>query len=158
MCIQETLKALQDKSVDTQTIQKSMTDLIEVFLNALQVKPKILKDFSRIVRQGRQNRGEGYLLVDIGPMYLVQLDVNFIPVFNKDAEKGSLDVIWMNQEITEQLFREEGKHFWLNFKKYINSTDSHQFILSVFLKFDRGEYFQEDRIFLDFKHITIDLF
>lgn len=153
MYIEETFRLLQDKFVDTQTIEQSMASLIEVFIDALQVKPKILKDFSRIVRQGRQKLGEGYLLVDIGPMYVVQLDVNFTPVLNKDAEKGSLDVIWINEEINEQLFLQEGKYLWLNLNQSIQSAGEHEFVLSVFLKFDRGEDFKEKRNLLIFKHI-----
>lgn len=141
MYTSEAFKLLPDQSGDTQVIQQSMTYLIEVFIEALQVKPKIMRDFSRIVRQGRQKIGEGYLLVDIGPMYVVQLDVNFTPVMNKDAEKGSLDVIWMNEEFTRQFFSSEGKNIWLNLQKHIKSARDHQFLLSVFLNFDRGENF-----------------
>lgn len=155
--VEESFRLLQDQSLDAENTQQLMTDLIQVFINALQVKPKILKDFSRIVRQGRQKQSEGYLLVDIGPMYVVQLDVNFTPVLNKDAEKGSLDVIWMNQEFTEQLFKEQGKRLWLNLNKYIESTGEKQFVLSIFLKFDRGEYFPENRFVLSFKHIILDI-
>ena len=116
MHIEEAFRMLQDKSIDAQTIQQVMNYLIEVFIDALQAKPKILRDFSRIVEQGRQKLGEGYLLVDIGPMYVVQLDdLTFTPVLNKDAEKGSLDVIWMNQKLTEKIFTEEGKNMRAKF-------------------------------------------
>ncbi|MBD0264980.1 MAG: hypothetical protein ICV85_12065 [Tolypothrix sp. T3-bin4] len=71
--VEESFRLLQDESLDVENIQQLMTHLIQVFIDALQVKPKILKDFSRIVRQGRQKQGEGYLLVDIGLMYVVQL-------------------------------------------------------------------------------------
>lgn len=155
--VEESFSLLQDESLNVENTQQLMTDLIQVFIDALQVKPKILKDFSRIVRQGRQKQSEGYLLVDIGPMYVVQLDVNFTPVLNKDAEKGSLDVIWMNQEFTEQVFKEEGKRLWLNLNQYIESTGDKQFVLSIFLKFDRGEYFPENRFVLAFKHIILDI-
>jgi hypothetical protein len=155
--VEESFRLLQDESLDVENIQQLMTDLIQVFINALQVKPKILKDFSRIVRQGRQKQGEGYLLVDIGPMYVVQLDVNFTPVLNKDAEKGSLDVIWMNEEFTERIFKEEGKYLWQNLNQYIESAGEKQFVLSIFLKFDRGESFQKNRFLLDFKHINLDI-
>lgn len=153
----EGFRLLLDQSGDTQVIQQSMTSLIEGFIEALQVKPKIMRDFSRIVRQGRQNLGEGYLLVDIGPMYVVQLDVNFTPVRDKDVEKGSLDVIWMNEEFTRQFFSSSGKHLWLNLKNYINITSEQQFVISVFLKFDRGESFLENRYLLSSKHIIVDL-
>lgn len=153
----ETFNLPLDQSGDTQVIQQSMISLIEGFIEALQVKPKIMRDFSRIVRQGRQNLGEGYLLVDIGPMYVVQLDVNFSPVRNQDVEKGSLDVIWMNEEFTRQFFSSSGKNLWLNLKKHIKSAGDHQFVLSVFLNFDRGENFPEDRNLLSFKHTMVDL-
>ncbi|MEJ6486199.1 hypothetical protein N0Y54_33910 [Nostoc punctiforme UO1] len=157
MYTSEAFRLLLDQSGDTQVIQQSMTSLIEGFIEALKVKPKIMRDFSRIVRQGKQNLGEGYLLVDIGPMYVVQLDVNFTPVRDKDVEKGSLDVIWMNEEFTRQFFSSSGKHLWLNLKKHIKSAGDNQFVLSVFLNFDRGENFPENRNLLSFKHIIVDL-
>lgn len=157
MYTSETFRLFLDKSEDIQIIQQSMTSLIEVFIEALRVKPKIMKDFSRIVRQGRQKLGDGYLLVDIGPMYVVQIDVNFTPVMNRDAEKGSLDVIWMNEESTRDFFSSEGKNIWLNLKNHIKNAGEHQFILSVFLNFDRGENFQKNRNLLSFKHLMVDL-